>query len=107
MKNTKYKGVPIWMLTVDINAQKGTKVKVVVNEQGEVWNGFGHHKETVKKYLEKDKIYTIEKIDDYNSNTNVYLKEIEDVFQSGQRVYFNSTNLVEIDKIKKWERYNK
>lgn len=94
-------------MTLDIYSEPGTKVKVVVNEKGEVWNGWDLDKERVEKYLDKNKIYTVEKINVNNSSSNVYLEEIQDKFPTGVRVYFNSCNLVEVDKIKKWKRYNK
>jgi len=55
---------------LDIHSPQGTKVKC----SHWTW-GYKDDQEIAKKYLEKDKIYTVDRIEVFSSYSNLYLEE--------------------------------
>lgn len=74
------------MKTMNIFAEKGTKVKVTEKTK---CNGYNIDKDNIKDYLTIEKEYTVEKtiVDDFSSE--VLLEEVPNV-------YFNTVNFVEV-----------
>ena len=70
---------------MNIYAKEGNKV-IVTEESAK--NGYDSDTEKVKKYLQINGVYTVEKVEIHNWHTDVYLKEVPNI-------YFNSVNFVD------------
>lgn len=56
--------------TMDIESEEGTLVRFSHPE-----NGYTHHQEQAKKFLEVGEVYTVEHVDIHSWHSDVYLKE--------------------------------
>src|SRR5215217_4838721 len=87
--------------TMNIHATKGTKVKVLVGQDGQPINGTDSDRLTIQAYLKPNQEYTVSHTKVFNWETEVYLEEI------GPNISFNSVCLIEvqpkkIQKFKDW-----
>lgn len=63
------------MKTMNIYAKKGDRIKFSFPD-----NGSEFDKKEAKKYLKLNNIYTVEKTDIGNWHTEIYIKEIPNIF---------------------------
>ena len=85
-------------MSMDINSPEGTKVKVLIDEKGQIMNGYDHDKFHAQKHLDPSQTYTVDRTEVHSCHTKVFLKEIPNES-------FNSVHFYNLSETKetRWE----
>lgn len=81
-------------MSINIDSPKGTKVKGIFNDQGQIMHGYDFDQKRAMEYLKPNVVYTIDHTVIYDWRTNVYLEQFPNIpFNSVHFAYAESNSI--------------